>query len=255
MRWFLSLAAVLLCVPFATAQTAVVPSALNGVEGNSSYNMNGGFVATFQQLYSGSLLSSLPVGVQITGFQLRLDGGQPTGPSNAYSFTNYDVRIGTSLNGAGSLSATVADNFGPDTIVARTGALSFGVNSFPGGNSPNDFGPVISFDNPYIYNGGNLLLTVTHTAGGGSSIVWDGEFGGLAAGLAHYRQQNGVFDSPTTDSDFDGYALTVQFQYAAVPEPTTWAMLGVTAAGTALYLRRRRKQLNSKAAEKLRLAR
>jgi hypothetical protein len=212
----------------ARAQTAVVPSAFAATEGNISFAYTSTLQITYQQVYGTALLGALTPGTQITGMSFRLDGGSPNGPTTAYNFANFDIRIGTSVFAPGSLSSTVASNLGGDTVLARSGALSFGVNSFFGGAGANPFGPVITFTTPYTYNGGHLLLTVSHSAGGGSNIAFDAA--STLGTNAQYRQEFGTYNSATTSQNVGSIGLITQFQTAVViPEPGTLALLALGA--------------------------
>ncbi|MBL8822913.1 MAG: hypothetical protein JNJ77_10025 [Planctomycetia bacterium] len=225
----------------AFAQTVVVPPSRANSEGNTGlqYTTTGGSI--FQQLYGSSLLSGFPIGSQITAMQVRLNGGDPSGPSEVLSTPNFDIYLGPSNFTVGSLSSSVAANQGPGTVQVRNGPLSFGINSYPGGATPNAFGPVINFSTPYIYTGGDLLMTITWShAQAFTFIRWD--FDNAIVG-AQYRE-NGFYNDPVVPNNVTNGALIVQFQYAAVPEPTTLAFTGCAklVAG-AWYYRRRQNRL------------
>ena len=239
-----ALTALTLLAPTAYADTAVVPNVLTNTEGNSSYLITPTFSVTYQQVYSTSLLTSLAPGTQIMGMRFRADGGKQSLSSASFNFATFDVRIGTSLRAPGSLSATVADNLGTDTIQARTGSLLLPGGSFPNDTSPSPFGPLIDFTTPYIYLGGDLLLTVTHSAGGGDPLRWDADLGGATtSSLAEYRQTSGVLNSPTTNTSISAYALVIQFATApalSAPEPGTMALLALGGLLLPRGLRRKR---------------
>lgn len=235
-----------LLAPTAYADTAVVPSAFTNTEGNSSYLITPTFSVTYQQVYASSLLTSLVPGTQLTGMRFRADGGWHTLSSASYNFATFDVRIGTSTRTPGSLSATVADNLGADTIQARSGSLFWAAGSFPSDTSPSSFGPLIDFTTPYTYLGGDLLLTVSHSAGGGDTLLWDAAQGSGSAipSRAEYRQTEGVVGSTTTTTGTNSYALVVQFETivptASSPEPGTLALLGLGGLLLPYGLRRKR---------------
>jgi hypothetical protein len=241
-----ALTALALLAPTAYADTAVVPSAFTNAEGNSSYLITPTFSVTYQQVYHNSLLTSLAPGTQITGMRFRADGGWHVLSSGSYNFATFDVRIGTSTHAPGSLSATVADNLGADTIQARSGSLFWAAGSFPSDTSPSSFGPLIDFTTPYTYNGGDLLLTVSHSAGGGDTLLWDAAQGGGGPGLsrAEYRQTSGVVSSPTTDTRTNAFGLIIQFETivpaSSAPEPGTVVLLTLGGILLPRALRRKR---------------
>lgn len=234
MRWMLSTVFVLLANLIAQAQgTVVAPSALNGVEGSGFYIFNGPI--TFQQVYAASQLNGLAPGSIINGMQFRLDSIFNSSPAS--TVTNFDVALGPSNFAPGSLSNNVASNQGAGTVQVRTGSLSFAENSFPSGGSPNGWGPVIPFSASYTYMGGDLLLTVSHTA---PTSELDFDVGSSISGVQIYQAQ--VYNATTlTDSSLDT-AIPVQFSFVAVPEPAFWYACTIVAMASSLFLYRRFQQ-------------
>src|SRR5947209_2490446 len=153
--------ALLLAAP-ASAQV-VAPNANATTEGGAAqfgvFGNGNATGTTFQTAYAASNFSAIPIGSQITAIGYRLDGGQAT-QLNAISYSTFQLQIGQSANAIGSLSNTFADNLGADTVLAING-LSIPGGSFvdAAGINPNPF-YLLTFDNPYIYNGGDLLVTV-----------------------------------------------------------------------------------------------
>jgi hypothetical protein len=198
--------------------TAVAPTALNGVEGAGFYIFNGPI--TFQQVYAPAQLVGLLPGSIITGMQLRLNSTFLESPAS--TVTNFDVALGPSNFAPGSLSNSVAGNQGAGTVQVRTGNVSFAENAYSFGSSPNGWGPVIPFSSSFTYQGGDLLLTVTHTA---PSSELDFDVGSGLTGVQYYQAQ--LYNATTlTDSEI-GNAIAVQFSFIAVPEPATWYALGI----------------------------
>lgn len=161
------LAVGLVAVPGLMGGTLVVPVGFDGVEGagaqNTAVNMD---PRTLQTVFSASELTGMGVGAQIIGVAYRLDGAYGSWPPDALTFSNYEMILSTSLNPPGSLSLTFADNVGPDAVTVRSGPLTIPANAFPGGQTPNPFGFLISFTTPYTYLGGDLLITLRHTGNG-----------------------------------------------------------------------------------------
>ncbi|MCA8973079.1 MAG: hypothetical protein KDC98_00075, partial [Planctomycetes bacterium] len=114
----------------------------------------------FQMVLGASDLGPLAVGNFITGLQFRVDGGAAAPPPQTVA--NYEIRLSQSVNPPGALASTFAANRGVDEVVVRSGALPIRAGDYPGGSSPNDFGPVIAFDTAYRYRGGPLLIEIAH---------------------------------------------------------------------------------------------
>jgi len=145
------------------AGSLFIPANAPTVEGNSMHPAP--FKATagrFQTVYGATLLASLPSGARLIGMRFRLDESQTRFP--AVTTSDLEIRLSTSQRPPGSLSTTFADNRGSDEVVARTGPLTIAPADYSIGSSPNAFGPVITFTQPFTYRGGALLLEVAHAA-------------------------------------------------------------------------------------------
>jgi len=156
---------------------------------------------TFQLVMVESLLTGLTVGDKITGMTYRMNAGAGSWPAAAATFTDYTIRFGQAVNPPTALDTTFANNRGADTIVVRSGSLAFAANSFEdnGAPGPNPFGPEITFDTPYIYQGGDLLIEATHTGGSvtGRVVDLDNTLGSNAAWLvaSSYNASSGTVRS------------------------------------------------------------
>lgn len=142
-------------------QVIVVPDAFANLEASIGDTQPLGVeLGRFQQVFGPSLLGQLNVGDQISGLTFRVDGPDPTVPSQIVA--NYEIRMSTSANPPGSLSPTFAANRGADEVIVRSGPLVIGPDDFPGGGSPNPFGVMIPFATPFVYAGGPLLIEIAH---------------------------------------------------------------------------------------------
>jgi hypothetical protein len=205
-----------------SAASLTFPNGSAGVEGSTS--VSGLFntaPATFQFVWSSSQLGALTIGDQITGIRFRQDGpGSSASPGS--SFTNYTIAVSASANPIGSLSTTFASNVSGTATVVRTGSLTFAPGDFPGGSSPNAFGPLITFTTPHAYTGGDLLFTITHSGGTGffsADVTFNAALGDIVVASS---------DTATTGSFGPGIAVIGQLEFdVAVPEPATYAVSAI----------------------------
>lgn len=242
MKRVYALIAMLLAMGTTWGQTSTATiTALDGVEGAGFYIYNGPI--TFQQVFAPSQLAGLPIGAIITGMQLRLDSNWLT--SSASTIPNFDVKMGPSNFAPGSLSNSVTGNQGAGTITTRSGPLTFPAGSFPTGGSPNAFGPLIPFTNPYTYTGGNLLLTVSHST---PSSELDFDVGYRLNGVQIFQAQEFNAGTLVENSMDTGLAVQFSFGISAVPEPAAYysAAMSLMLGGVLLHRRYRARQ-NAKA--------
>src|SRR5207302_8764496 len=133
---------------------------------------------------------------------------------------NFDVYLGPSNFAPGSLSTSPAANQGAGTMQVRSGPLTFPANSFPGGSSPNAFGPEITFSTPYTYTGGDLLLTLRYTAASGQLL-----FDFQNTPDAQFRSAFDYNATTMPDSSPGSYVLKfTASSLPAVPEPSSWLL-------------------------------
>jgi hypothetical protein len=208
----------------AQAGLVVLPNSNAAANGNSGTVIpfaEGTQDVLFQWDIAGSQFGSVPVGSSITALGFRLAGTQSTLPSAPLTIGTFDLQLGTSLNPIGALSATEANNIGPDAVTVLSGPLVIPTNALLGGPGPNPFF-LINFTTPYSYQGGDLLfsLRVVNSAAIGS-IVLDGDnvdsIGDTASNLSAPKQTE-FFNYPVTEIQF-GAAV-------ATPEPSSLLMLG-----------------------------
>src|SRR6187455_1072743 len=159
----------LLCAQ-AWSQYQVVPPAYTSAPGNVTFlGPLSNAQRTYQLLIHESQLTDL-VGRQLGGISWRLPTSA-TGPWPAAEvvFNNYDVFLSGGVTPAArSLTDFSANVVGTRTQV-RAGSLSVHPNAYPSGGSPNTFGPEITFDTPWLYTGGHLLVEIRHDGFSGTS--------------------------------------------------------------------------------------
>lgn len=198
--------------PWARATTTVIPPSVDNSEGNGFFTIAGPLTA--QTLFPASSLNGLPAGATITGLQFRVNNG---GTAGNFSTDHLDLYLGPATSS--TLDASVAANEGPGTVQVRSGSYAAPFGDYPGGASPNAFGPVIVFSTPYVYSGGTLLLTLSESDPSGSLDV-DAVIG--TPGV-DYGQAN-AYNATTLDSGLGEYSPVIQLVYS-VPEPTSLGVL------------------------------
>jgi len=125
---------------------------------------------TYQVQYSTAYISGLAVGDRITGLSFRRSDNSGSSPS--IDFTDYEITAAQAAHPISGFGSTFADNM-ISPVRVKDGAYSIAVGAFPGGGSPNAWGPAIFFDTPYVYQGGDLVFLISHPAGSGGTIVLD----------------------------------------------------------------------------------
>lgn len=170
-------------------------------------------------------------GSEITGVRARLNGGGTMTADGVVS--DLEITLAEAAFAIASMSSTLSSNM-VDPVLVHDSAFVFDDVLMPGGATPNAFGQLISFTNPYTYQGGDLIFMFTHPGiAGGVSFGTDGQAGdGTSVRqmfLTSFKSNFGVSSST--------FAL-LQFEFAAAPEPSRALLLlaGLAAVG----LRRRR---------------
>jgi hypothetical protein len=230
----------LCCLPALQAGTIVIPGADAGTEAAS----NNGFpfnIASFalssqryQQVYGASAFSGP---ILITGMDFRPDVG---GAAFSSTLPSIQIDLSTTSAAVDALSTTFASNVGLDDVtVYAAGPLALS-SAFTGpGGGPKAFDIHIAFTTPFAYNplNGNLLLDVRNF-GGGTTTQFDADSTLGDAISRVYTTGSGVGSTTADASSTDG--LVTQFDFgAAVPEPSTALLSGVSLMGLLLIGRAR----------------
>ncbi len=136
---------------------------------------------TVQFIVPASQLQSIDVGSAITGVSLRRATEQSTSttafPPSAVTVPRFDVSLSTALNPPALMSTTFFENIEMDNVLVRSGPLTIPANAFPAcgvAGAPNDNAWYVSFDRGFVYQGGDLCLTIR----GQGPIDFDGWFEG-----------------------------------------------------------------------------
>jgi hypothetical protein len=228
-------AALTLALSLSSAVSAVVvPNAFeNTVGGGSFLGPLSTAQRTYQLLIDESQLTGL-LGQQINSVTWRLlPAATADWPAADVNYADFDIYLGPSVDPS-ARSLTFALNYaGPQTQV-RNGPLNVPAGSFDSGSSPNAFGLPFTFDTPYLYNGGDLLVELRHTGHGATSASNDAI---LTANPAYGTLVSAAWStSSTATSGSQGNAIITQF--GLVPEPASM-LVGVVGIGL-LSIRRRR---------------
>ena len=233
-------------------------------EGNNLGDSNalGTFNNTVFSIYDESLVLAAGInpGDQLTGLAFRVGGGPSNNVPN-FTVENYIIDLGHALEGI-QANVNLNDNFASNAVGGaltnvHTGRVDFNAADYPNTNpstidgTANPFGPSIGFDNAFTYNGGDLLLRYTHTIPeelNGSLVTSRADSISSTFSVPDFgddRVQT-FFGSGFNDdtrrfgTQFGEFSATiVQFDVAAVPEPTSAALL--MGLGMIGVVRRRRK--------------
>ncbi len=230
----------------ALAAQTTVPNAFASTGGETGLNTfirDTGAPRAGQLLIGASQLGAISAGSQITGMYFRLYSNTAfnaagTWPATPISWNNYEVRVGTAALGVAGASTTFAANLGGDTVLARSGALTLGANSFTGGaNSPaaNPWGPIISFSTPFTYTGGDIVIEIRHDGGTFTPTRFLDAVNTTSPGYGtDFRSFTTTTFAGTTGA---AAAFTITQLEFVVPGPGAAALFGIAGLGV---LRRRR---------------
>jgi len=242
-RATLALATIASVASTAHAQFVTTPNNMNDITGNGGLSVTTSPApTTWQGVIAQSEFSNVKAGDRITGIQWRAMSNPfyvPSWPPESWiDWFNFDIYLSSAAATPATMSNTFALNDGLDVIQVRSGPYTLNPHSYtnnvlPGTISP--WGPLITFDVPFEYRGGDIAITVRQ---GGyfspfNSFVFDSvfpvgdppppEYGTLVAG----RTASG-YAAPTGTGP--GFIVT-RFKFEPVPEPATLTLLALAALG------------------------
>jgi len=141
---------------------------------------------TAQMVYIADELKSIPVGAKIDSMSFRLQSNAtnnppPSWPATDLHYDNYDIRLSKLPPGVTvanmSLTSFTANIDAGSSVVVRSGPLTIPANSFGAGAANPAVNPwnewIIDFATPYVYDGQDLVITVTHN---GHNVSGDTRF-------------------------------------------------------------------------------
>ncbi len=184
-------------------------------------------------------------------------GGTNNGVTNNGAFDTAEV-ITTGTPTASPFTITFTPDAGPSLVTLGTGTLDTGTFAFHSPVNPLNFfstlGATINYD---FDNNGSIDLTQSYTinlaafttpsgfTGVGYAITPTSAFGSVTINGTQYSYASVVANSVGFLFDGQSTSSFVQFQFITtpVPEPSTYALVGVAALGGITWFRRRRSQL------------
>ncbi len=229
-----------MAAPALQGAAVVLPNSAASSEGSSSLvtALQTG-PRTLQLQVAASQLTDIAVGNYLTSLSFRQNGGGSDAPSSSYAYSQYKITLGAAANTIEGMSMTFADNM-LSPVTVYDAALTATASSYPGGSTPNPWGPEISFQVPFVYQGGDLVVLLSHPASSSGTGVLLDAVGDASTEFRSIR--NGTTFDATTATISDNVFTVVRMGFsAAIPEPGEVAALtGLGLLGLAGWRRFRR---------------
>ena len=236
-RASLAVLCVLACASPLVAQQQVVPTDRDATPGDGTFlGPLSNATRRYQMLINEGELTSL-VGQQLNGVAFRLTSGATAAfPAADLTYADYDIFVGPGVDP--SLRSLTFENnrVGPQTQV-RDGPLSITAGSYQITSSPRPFGPDITFNTPYLYTGGDLIVELVHSTSDGTSVSNDALLASGGPANGYGTRFNALWTANLASPTGAQGNFTVA-RLSAVPEPGT---MTVALGGMMLLALRRRR--------------
>ena len=227
-RWFIWTVLAIVSHSASLAQTAIiVGSPYGGAPSPGDYSsepwsVRGIQSSRYQQVYSASEFSALGGSSgSILRFGLQSDREFGRGAS---AYLDFEIFFGVTSRNPDALSTTFAENVGSGLATVRSREV------FLLGHAGGGAGVVFELETPFLYDPtqGNLLMEIRtygvvnadpRTLGPGVYEAWDVQGDAVSRVYAH--------DVNATAGIADTMGLTTYFVITPVPEPSTYALVGL----------------------------
>ncbi|HLK68447.1 MAG TPA: PEP-CTERM sorting domain-containing protein [Bryobacteraceae bacterium] len=204
-----------------------MPNSLATVEGNGENitPFDEAVPIRYQQVYAASQFGA---GGLITQIAFRPDGTD--GHPFALTLPDMEIDLSTTQVAPDAMSATFADNVGPDNTVVYSGPLTLSSADTGPAGGPKDFDIIITLMTPFLYNpaSGNLLLDVKNFTGDPSGVMGPFDTENTNGDpISRLIGNQGDVTSPTGVTDTEGLVTSFTVAATATPEPGTLALFGI----------------------------
>lgn len=116
---------------------------------------------SYQMVMSADQLRYIPVGSMIDSMWVRNRSSAPTSPATDSICPDFELTLSTATTAPSGMSTTYASNEGADAVRVYDGPLGVAAGTLPAG-STQSFGRLVKFQKAFVYQGGNLCVTVRH---------------------------------------------------------------------------------------------
>lgn len=212
----------------------VVPRSMENVSGGPGegttgfYGIGQGDSRLYQYAASELAAQGLAIGDSIVGVRARSSSfagfGTAALPAADMTWSDFTIKLAQATNTIANMSTTADLNM-TNPMTVRTGPFTLPAGSLPGGSGLHDFGYLMTFTTPYIYQGGDLTFYFTHSAATGGTTTQDAPNSFTGIGTL-YRS---LFGGTVGPGIFNNVMTVLKFETVAIPEPTTTVLLGIGA--------------------------